>query len=78
MEMEIEMSNDEKTKVRAIGRILARELDHNELDMVSGGNDQLVSLTASLTSTWTPKMDDSDNDPDCDDMPDGGPMPLLP
>lgn len=71
MEMEIEMQRNDKTEVRAIGRVLARELDHNELDMVSGG-DPTAIITTTLTATWTVIKDDTDEDFEDCGGPEGG------
>lgn len=53
------------TELRAFGRLVAREVDHTELEQVSGGTCDDAWMTS--TNTWTEYGDDKD-----DDCADGG------
>ena len=57
-----------QTDIRAFGRLVAREIDHTELEQVSGGTCDDAWLTS--TSTWTDYGDDKDED--CSDGGGGG------
>jgi len=59
---------DNTTEIRAFGRLVAREIDHTELEQVSGGTCDDAWLTS--TSTWTEYGDDKDDD--CSDGGGGG------